>query len=191
VIGLVVLAAGASVRLGRPKQLLRHGGRSLLRAAAEEAVRSGCKPVVVVLGAEAERLEPELHGLDVSVVVNTRWREGMSTSVQAGIEALGAVDAAVMMLCDQPFVTAPLLRRLVEAHEQGRRLAACEYGGGLGVPALFDRALFPELQALEGDKGARKVLAAHAAEAARIPFPEGAVDVDTLEDYARLGNAGS
>jgi molybdenum cofactor cytidylyltransferase len=186
-IGVAVLAAGASVRMGRPKQLLRLGGRSLLRRAAEEAVGSGCAPVVVVLGAEAERLGPELHGLPVGVVLNARWAEGMSTSVRAGLEALQGhgVEAAILMLCDQPFVAAPLLRRLAATYREGRRLVACEYGGTLGVPALFDPTLFPELLALQGDRGARQVIAAHAAEAGRIPFPEGAVDLDTVEDYAR------
>jgi molybdenum cofactor cytidylyltransferase len=192
VIGAVVLAAGGSSRLGRPKQLLWHRGRSLLRRAAEEALASGCEPVVVVLGAEAGRLAPELAGLPVKPVVNERWADGMSTSLRLGVEALGpVVEACVLLLCDQPSVTAALLRGLVEAHRHGHRLAGCEYGDALGVPALFDRSLFPELLNLGGDRGARPVLAAHAAEAARIAFPEGVLDIDTPEDAARLAGAGS
>jgi len=192
-IGLVILAAGASTRMGIPKQLLAFRGRSLLRHAAEEALASGCRPVIVVLGAQAERLQEEVSGLPVRVVVNARWAEGMGTSIRAGIEALTAdpgvevVEAAVLAVCDQPYFSARIVRELIAAREQtGSAIAAAGYEGARGVPALFSRALFPELLALEGHEGARRVIQAHPDETLAVPFPEGAIDLDTPEDHARL-----
>jgi molybdenum cofactor cytidylyltransferase len=189
--GLVLLAAGASTRMGRPKQLLAFRGRTLLRGAAEGALASLCHPVVVVLGANAETIHPELHGLPLETVVNDAWAEGMGSSVRAGIAALEAVadvDSAVVMLCDQPFVTAGVIDRLVAAHARtGRPIAASEYEEALGVPALFHRSLFPALRALPGSAGARQLIARHPrSEVARVPLAHGAVDVDTPSDYGRL-----
>jgi molybdenum cofactor cytidylyltransferase len=194
-IGLVILAAGASTRMGAAKQLLPFRGRSLLRHATEEALASGCRPIVVVLGAHAEQLEQEISELPVRVVVNGRWSEGMGTSIQAGIEALTAgaggdeVVAAILAVCDQPFFSAGIIHELIAAHERsGRALVAATYEGTRGVPALFGRCLFPELTALDGHEGARRVIQAHPDETLAVPFPEGARDVDTPEDYARLMN---
>lgn len=192
-IAIVILAAGASTRLAVAKQLLTFRGRSLLRQAAEEALAAGGHPVLVVLGAHAARFHEEIGDLPVSVVVNARWSEGMGTSIRAGIEALtAAVDshevvAAVLTVCDQPFLSAALLRELITAHQRsGRALVATTYAGTRGVPALFSRSLFPELLALHGHEGARRVIQAHPDDTLVVPFPEGAFDIDTAEDYARL-----
>jgi molybdenum cofactor cytidylyltransferase len=189
--GVVVLAAGASSRLGSPKQLVTLGGRTLLRRAVETAVATGLGPVVVVLGAAADRCRPEVEGLDVAVVENAEWPSGMASSVRAGLAGVAAAapdaDAVLLTLCDQPFVTAELLSRLVSVRrETSASVVACEYAGALGVPALFGRELFGELAALEGESGARRVVARHAASARSVPFPEGAVDVDTPRDVERL-----
>src|SRR5437016_3635961 len=151
-ISVVILAAGASTRMGVPKQLLAFRGRSLLRRAAEEALASGCHPVVVVLGAYAQRLQEEIRGLPVRVVVNARWPEGMGTSVRAGIEALAAgagadeVEAAVLAVYDQPLFSARIVRELIAGHQRtGSPIVAAAYEGTRGVPALFSRSLFPEL----------------------------------------------
>jgi molybdenum cofactor cytidylyltransferase len=186
---VVLLAAGASTRMGTPKQLLAFRGRGLLRRTAEEAVASRCGPVIAVLGAHAPRLLGELADLPVRVVVNDAWETGMSTSVRAGIEALGEseVTAAILTVCDQPFLSDRLFRRLAGTHARtGRPIVAAAYEEILGVPALFHRSLFPELCALAGGEGARRVIEAHAAEAASIPFSLGAIDIDTPEDLARL-----
>lgn len=206
VVGIVVLAAGGSVRLGRPKQLVPFRGRTLLRHAVEVALGAAARPadaggptrpgvvgrypVVVVIGAEGARTRTELSGLRVLVVDNQRWREGLSTSLRAGLTGLDATadpDAALFTTCDQPRVTSQVLRRLIDAYAASRApVVACAYGGGLGVPALFDRSLFPELRALQGDAGARLVIAAHRDVAVPVPFPEAAVDVDTAADVAGL-----
>lgn len=192
-VGAILLAAGASRRMGVPKQLLGYGGQSLLRRAAEAALGSGARRVVAVLGADAGLLEPELAGLAVEVVVNPLWAEGMSTSLRAGLEALQAgpeppPEAVLLVLCDQPHVDARFLGRLVALQaREGAGIVASEYAGTVGVPALFAARFFPELAALAGDRGARQILLRHPGEVRLVEFPLGAVDVDTPEDYERLG----
>jgi molybdenum cofactor cytidylyltransferase len=177
--------------MGVPKQTLRFRGQSMLRRAALAALAAGCRPVVVVTGAHAEQSRGELGGLNVIEVVNALWETGMASSVRAGVEGLvgaapGAV-AAVLMLCDQPHVTAEVVSGLVAAHRAtGSAVVASVYGGGFGAPALFGRALFTELALLEGAAGAKQVIKRHAAEAHLLPFRGGEVDVDTPDDFSRL-----
>jgi molybdenum cofactor cytidylyltransferase len=195
-VGLVLLAAGGSTRLGAPKQMLPYQGRSLLRHAAEVAVASLCQPIIVVLGANAERLQQEVDQLPVRVVENLRWAEGMSTSVGAGIEALIGVsepiEAAVFMLCDQPFASSQIINEIVKAYTStGKPIVASQYREALGVPALFSRPLFSELTALSGDQGAKKVIAQHIHEVFGIAFPGGAIDIDTPKDYEQLLGSGN
>jgi molybdenum cofactor cytidylyltransferase len=188
-VGAVVLAAGASTRMGTPKQLLRFEGQTLLRRAALAALEAGCRPVVVVTGAHAKQTREELRGLGVLEVENELWETGMASSVRAGIGAVveSDADAVVLMLCDQPHVTSEIINALVEAHRAtGRSVVASRYGGGFGVPALFCRSLFDELLQLEGAAGAKQVVKSHAREAHFLSFPEGEADVDTPEDFARL-----
>jgi molybdenum cofactor cytidylyltransferase len=190
VIAAVVLAAGESSRLGRPKQLVEYRGRSLLRGAVEAAREAGCSPVVVVLGARAEAVRPEVDSLEVRVVVNDRWREGMGGSVRAGIAALAgpgpAIEAAVLTACDQPRLSADVLRGLIEAYrdrdDRLATMAACAYAGTLGAPALFAQQEFGRLLALRGDRGARDLLRSRVARVVQVSWPEGARDVDSPED---------
>jgi molybdenum cofactor cytidylyltransferase len=177
--------------MGTPKQLLLHEGQTLLRRAAETALASSCHPVVVVLGAQAEQVQVELDRLPVLIVENRRWEEGMSSSIRVGVEALVAedeeVDGAVIMLCDQPFVTVGVINELVETHRQtGKPIVASEYGKACGVPALFSNELFVEIAALKGSQGAKQIIANHPRDLATVSFPEGAVDVDTPKDYEQL-----
>ena len=193
-VGAIILAAGSSSRMGTPKQTLRFGGQTLLRRAALAALDAGCRPVIVVTGAHAEQSRGELHGLDVREVVNNLWDTGLASSVRAGLAALlesdASASAAVLLLCDQPHVTADVVAGLVAAHRAtGRPVVASEYGGSFGVPALFGRPLFAELARLEGGSGAKQVINRHAPQAHFIPFPDGAVDLDTPEDYSHLLSA--
>lgn len=185
---VVVLAAGGSSRMGRPKQMLPVGGRTLLRRTAETALE--CGPAVVVLGAAADRLATELAGLPVSVVVNPDWAKGPGTSVAVGVAAVealsGPADAIVFLLCDQPAVTAENVRRLVAVHETtGASMVASGYGESVGVPALFAREWFAALKALDPAAGAKQLLARHPDRVAVVPFPAGAIDLDTPADYER------
>ena len=196
-VGAIILAAGASTRLGEPKQLVRFEGQSLLRRATDAALASKCQTVVVVLGADASRTEKELHSLPVIVVHNERWSEGMSTSVRIGLEALEAnhgtnddnrvLDAAVLMPCDQPHLSPEVLNRLMEAHhETGQPIVVSGYSNTWGVPMLFARSLWPELHELNGSRGAKSVAVRHAEQVECVPFPGGAFDVDTRDDLERL-----
>jgi len=189
--GAVILAAGCSSRMGSPKQILQFRGMSLLRRAALAALDAGCSPVVVVTGARAELSRRELDGLDVREALNPHWETGMASSIGAGLEGLlGAdpdVDAAVLMLCDQPHVTPDVISGLVAAHRAtGKPVIASTYGGGFGVPALFGKPLFAELTRLEGRAGAKQVIERYASEAHFLPFRGGEVDVDTPDDFSRL-----
>lgn len=187
-IGVIILAAGASTRLGSPKQLLQYRGQSLLRHTVKVAIASGCQPIVVVLGAQAEQLAVEVQQLPVCVAENNRWPEGMSSSIQTGLTMLQSlkpsVKAVVVLLCDQPFVTTSLIQQLIEVqHRTGKLIVASEYANTVGVPALFSRDLFPVLMALQADRGARYVLQTQAQAVARVPFPLGEIDIDTSKDY--------
>lgn len=190
-VGAVILAAGSSSRMGSPKQILPFRGKSLLRHAALAALGAGCSPVIVVTGAYAELSRRELEGLDVREVLNPQWETGMASSIGTGLEGLLDADpdaaAAVLMLCDQPHVTADVLSDLAEAHRvTGSPVIASTYGGSFGVPALFSRSLFAELARLEGRAGAKQVIKRYASEARFLPFPGGEVDVDTRDDFSRL-----
>ena len=190
-VGAVILAAGASTRMGRPKQLLQFGGETMLRRAASVALEAGCRPVVVVTGAHATASRKALRGLDVREAENQQWESGISSSVRVGIEALVTANpqsaAVVLMLCDQPFVTREIIAQLVAAHlETGRSIVASRYGGSYGVPALFGKVHFAELTTLEGAAGAKQVIQKHLAKVHLLPFPEGEIDIDTPDDLARL-----
>ena len=185
-IGVIILAAGESSRMGQPKQLLRYGGQSLLRHAAETAIESLWNRTVVVIGNEARRMKTELAGLPVSIVENENWRAGMSSSIRAGMAELAPddPDAVIVMLCDQPLLTAEILNDLIFTHiKSGEPIVASTYGGIQGAPALFTREIFPDLTSLTGDEGARRVILNHPDSVATIAFPQGAFDVDTPREY--------
>lgn len=190
-VGVVLLAAGGSSRLGHPKQLLVHKGKTLVRRAAEAAVTAGCEPVVVVLGAQAEAVAAELAGLPLHTVRNEAWESGLGSSLRVGLRALEAqgqaVDGALVMLCDQLQVDASHLRALVNAFQRTEApIIASGYEGTRGVPALFSRAIFPELEALAPNEGARGVIARQPSRVVEIPLEGGGEDVDREADLSRL-----
>ena len=177
--------------MGSPKQTLQYRGESLLRRAALAALGAGCRPVIVVTGAHSELSRRELDGLDVREVLNTRWETGMASSIRAGVGGLvhadPDADAAVLLLCDQPHVTADVISHLVAAHRAtGRPVVASVYGGSFGAPALFGRTIFSDLARLEGVAGAKQLIKRFASEAHFLPFRGGEVDVDTPDDFSRL-----
>lgn len=188
--GLVLLAAGASVRLGRPKQLVEVGGKALIVCAVEAALASAAWPVVVVLGAHAARIRPLLARLPVFIAENPAWTEGMASSLRTGLQTLQsfsrALDGALVALVDQPAFSADVIARLVTAQRSsGRSIAAARYDGHAGVPALFMRRHFAALAALEGDAGARTLLSRCADDVTPVDLPELALDLDTPGDFAR------
>jgi molybdenum cofactor cytidylyltransferase len=187
----VILAAGASTRLGQTKQLIRVGGETLLRRTARLALEAGCAPVMAVLGYEAERLRPEVEAVGAAVTVNPRWRDGMGASLRWGMEALCAQEArpesVLLLVCDQPRLSAEHVRALLERHaEGGAAITASLYGGRPGVPAIFAAGVFPELLMSAGDRGAREVIRKDARRVQTVAWPDGELDLDRPEDLGRL-----
>ena len=187
--GVVILAAGASTRMGQPKQLLELQGRPLVVRAVEAALASPAWPVVVVLGANAEKIRPVLTPFPVLLTENPAWAEGMAASIRAGVSTLHEfsrhIDAAVIALCDQPAFSADIIAQLVATQRAtGRSVVAARYAGRHGAPALFLREHFPTLTALTGEEGARTLLNGAPERVASIDLPDLAVDLDTPEDFA-------
>lgn len=193
-IGIVVLAAGASIRLGKPKQLLQFNEKSLLGHVADAAVNSNANNVIVVLGANADMIAKEIDKIKFHVIVNAEWEEGMASSVRIGLKTLQklspSVDAVIFMVCDQPFVTSSVLNDLINTQNAtGKAIVTCNYGETIGPPALFHKSLFPELMQLRGDAGARKIIQQHGDDVATVLFTKGKIDIDTKEDYEALQNS--
>src|SRR5438552_2545192 len=170
----LILAAGAATRMGRPKQLLDWDGRPLVRAAAETALAARLGPVLAVVGSAQAEVVAALAGLPLQIVPNPDYADGQSTSLRAGIAALPpGVEAVVVLLGDQPFVTAAMVERLVaEWRASASPIVAPVYAGQRGNPVLFARAVFPELLAIQGDRGARVVLAANPARIRPVLFDD-------------------
>jgi molybdenum cofactor cytidylyltransferase len=180
----VILAAGGSSRLGRPKQLVQFRGLSLLRRAAETACASRADEVVAVLGHDAPGMRSDIEGLRVRVLENPLWRDGISSSIRRAITSISPEsDGALLMVCDQLRLTVSHLDALIDAFGRAPdRPVASAYGESAGVPALFPRALFGELLLLKGDRGAKRVLLAHREILVTLPWPDGRLDVDTAPD---------
>ncbi len=192
--GAIILAAGASTRMGQPKQLLPIAGRPLIVHAAEAALAGGAWPVVVVLGAHAEKIRPALARLPVLTVENSAWPEGMASSIRTGITTLRqfsrTLDAALLALCDQPAFSAAVIAQLLAAQRAtGRTIVAAHYNARHGAPALLLREHFPTLAALTGEAGARDLLNGTPDHVAAVDLPALAHDLDTPADYAALNTA--
>ncbi|MBV8147247.1 MAG: nucleotidyltransferase family protein [Gammaproteobacteria bacterium] len=184
----IVLAAGASTRFGSAKQLVRVAGRPLLHTAVTRAAEVTGTALIVVLGSGAAQLAPLLKHTAASIVINQEWREGLASSIRAGVARLPAACSAVLLLlADQAAVTADDLRRLAGSwRKQPHHIAAALYGGFCGAPAIFPRSSFRALSELRGDTGARGLLTRNADRVVRVPMPSAAVDVDTPEDLLAL-----
>lgn len=187
----LVLAAGESRRMGgRLKQLAEVAGEPMVRRAVRLALEAVPGRVVVVVGAGAEQVARAVRdlGARLVVVLNPDFARGMSTSLKAGVASLPeGVPGVLVMLADQPAVTASLLGRL-QAAWPGHLAAACRYpDGGLGPPCILGREVWREVEALEGDEGARRILRRLGPGVAAVdPSPEELADVDTPQDLDRL-----
>ena len=190
-VACLILAAGAATRMGKLKQLLPFRGKPLVRHVIERAHAAGFKPIVVVVGAEADAVRAAIATEPVEIVENRRWARGMGSSIAAGMRELQAEQseaaAVAILLADQPLVTAEGLSAMREALIQGAaEIVAAEYEGVVGVPALFRRLLFRRLAMLPAEAGARQLVRSPGLQVLPFPMPEAGVDVDTPEDYAGL-----
>ena len=187
----IIAAAGSSSRLGQPKQLLIIEGEPMLQRAARIASEAGASPVFVVLGAHRQLIERQVDLASAKVIINEAWGEGMASSIRMGMEALTTdapeASGVLLMICDQPRVTAEHLRRMLEAFSRSTENAvASVYANRLGTPAIFPRAAFDPLSALQGDSGARGLLARPSWPVTEIPLNGGEIDIDTPEDLIQL-----
>jgi molybdenum cofactor cytidylyltransferase len=184
----IVLAAGASTRLGRNKLFIDLEGESLLRRAVRRVSAAGLDPVIVVLGHEAERARQELVGLDCVPVLNTEYLRGVNSSVRAGIAAVSQSAAAVVVLADMPFVTAEMIATLADRYQTSTApLVISDYGGVNAPPMLYDRSLFEELLSMEGEGCGKQVVKRHRHKAIAVSWPsERLLDLDVPDDYDRV-----
>jgi len=160
----------------------------------DTANASEASPVVLVLGANAELLEKEVEDKKIHIAVNKDWSEGMASSVRCGLNTLmhiaPVVDSAIIMVCDQPFVTSSLLNQLIVTQRQtGKPIVTSKYETAIGPPALFYKTVFPELLQLKGDAGARKIIEQRRTDVTTVPFDKGIIDIDTEDDYKALQGA--
>lgn len=189
-IGVIILAAGQSKRLGQPKQLLTLGEKTLLQHTIDISLKLGL-PTFVVLGANEKSISPTIQQENIHIVINDQWEEGMASSIRKGISALTQVylqtDGVIILVCDQPFIDSAILEILIkEQKNNDLKAIACSYSNRLGTPALFHKSLFKELMELKGDVGARQILNNHSEEIASIEFRNGKWDVDTLDDFLEI-----
>jgi CTP:molybdopterin cytidylyltransferase MocA len=186
-VACAILAAGASRRLGQPKQLLVHRGQPLVRLAAQSVWHSRASACALVVGAGGDAVRAALGALSFEVLNNSDWEEGMASSIRLAVAWArdGNCDALLLTLCDQPRLSAAHLDRLIEEFERSERCVASGYAAKNGVPALFPKACFETLSRLRGDAGASRLLNG-SAPVATVSWPEGELDVDTAESAQRL-----
>ncbi|WP_194776999.1 nucleotidyltransferase family protein [Pararhodonellum marinum] len=186
---VLILAAGASTRLGRPKQLLGPSGESLLEKSLKAALGLKNVTCLVMLGAHHEVIGQRLSEYSAHFLVNTDWESGMSSSLKKGLKLLIDTedpDQVVLMVCDQPYVDTTLLQKLIDKQQSSKKdIIACTYEDNLGVPSLFTRTYFHKLLHLEGQDGAKKIIYQEENDRETVDFPEGIFDIDTWKDYAK------
>ena len=181
------MAAGESRRLDTPKQLLRWQGEYFINHAISVAGESALDQVVVVLGCHAEKIQAVIHDADVGILRNDEWKSGLGSSIRAGILAMGKeIDAAIILLADQPFVTSELINTLIEeATNTSVEVVATRVDGVQCNPVLFKQHLFQKLARLSGDRGAKMMLSDHKVKWVDWKDVRVLIDIDTPQDYAK------
>jgi len=187
----IILAAGRSSRLGKPKQLLNYQGKTLLEHTIHAVKESSVQSIILVLGSGFESVINEIDINGLHIIKNDNWETGIASSIVSGINALYDIaplpDAAILMVCDQPFVTGSLLDELIAAQKTtGKPIIASKYEDTIGTPALFHKSFFLQLIGLKGDSGAKKIMQQYPDEVTTISFPLGSIDIDTPDDYESL-----
>jgi molybdenum cofactor cytidylyltransferase len=190
-LAIILLAAGSSSRMGQSKQLLAIDGQPLLLRSAEAALGAGADKTIAVLGSGEGAHRKVIHHLPLEIIYNPDWEKGMGTSIRLGLSSavklVGGLEAVMIVVCDQPFVTSLHLKKLIEQYRAtGNSIVASAYSKTMGVPALFHRSLFPKLFSLEDGEGAKTILMDHTDSVLSVDFPKGAIDLDTPEDYSEF-----
>ncbi len=190
-IGVVILAAGSSSRLGYPKQLVTFRGKVLLQHIIDVANSIAFDSKVLVLGANSSEINEKLELRNFEVVLNNNWQEGMASSIREGIEKSlilkNGLEHLLILLSDQPFVTSENIQKLIKVQMKSNSQATfSEYARNVGVPAIFSSEAFLDLQKLEGDQGAKKLIYKANFNFQTVTFEKGNFDVDTVEDVELL-----
>ncbi len=190
-VGGILLAAGGSTRLGYPKQLLELDGKTLVEIALEKILQILPQTITVVTGGSAEKVRAKLKGKNINLAYNENWQSGMASSIKTGMQnllkRLPEVDAVMICLCDQPFLTSDHLEALLKATEdKPQKIIASHYNNLASVPAIFKKSVFEDLLNLEGQQGARRVIRKSEEQTFTVPFAKGIYDVDTVEDWEKI-----
>lgn len=189
-IGLVLLAAGGSIRLGRPKQLIRFNGKTLIQHAIDSAVDVPLKSRVLVLGSSEDQILGMIDTKSFHTCRNENWEDGMASSLKKGIKESLRIEpnlnAILILVSDQPFISMELLNEMIELYKSQSSIVVCQYGDVKGVPVLFGSKYFNELLQLSGDQGARKIMMKYEKMQSVVKFDQGNFDIDTMEDLDRL-----
>jgi molybdenum cofactor cytidylyltransferase len=190
-IGIIILAAGNSSRLGRPKQLLEYKESTLLKNTVSEALKVENSFVIVVTGSNHDLIEKELNLPQITFSFNSDWENGMSSSIVNGIKELMLLnpkcEQCVLAVCDQPFVSSLIFKNLIKEHHTAQKgIVASAYSETLGTPVLFHKKYFQDLLELKGQEGAKKLIKKYAEDVVSVLFEKGNIDIDTEEDYFKL-----
>ncbi len=188
---IIILAAGNSSRLGRPKQLLEYKETTLLKNTISEALSVENSFVILVTGSNNNLIEKELNSSEITIAFNSEWESGMSSSIIKGIQEVlflnSDCESCILTVCDQPFVTSSVFKNLMKESERAKKgIAASAYSETLGTPVLFRKKYFEELLKLRGQEGAKKLIKKYAEDVASVLFEKGNIDIDTEEDYKKL-----
>jgi molybdenum cofactor cytidylyltransferase len=190
-IACLLLAAGSSSRMGKPKMLLPFNGKTLLQHAIDEVNKLSDNKLLVVTGRHHDLTEKILLEQKISFVENKNWEEGMGSSIQTGmqyiLEKYSEPENVIILVCDQPYLSSSLLLQLIAAQEQtGRGISVSAYDNTFGTPVLFTKKYFNQLVLFNGQAGAKKIVYQFIEDTVAVDFPKGNIDIDTLEDYEQL-----
>lgn len=188
---VLMIAAGESKRMGSPKQLLVVEGETIINRMIHIVKKAVNFPTYVILGAFAETIQAQFPNLEINIVNNTHWQEGMASSIRLGLNTakaqIPALDGVMVVLCDQPYITESTITALLQLQkEKDTPMAAAYYDDVMGTPALFHSRIFNELLSLKGDMGAKRIIQSRPEKVAKLHFEKGLLDIDTKEDYQAL-----
>ena len=188
---VVIIAAGESKRLGSPKQLLLLDKDSILNRLIKMVQKAVDFPIYLILGASAEKIKAQLPNVNLNIVENTEWQEGMGSSIRSGVKAVAESanqhDGVLILVCDQPYLSESAIQSLISLQAiKNTAIVASFYANIAGTPALFHKSVFSDLLALKGDQGAKRIIQERDQELAKLQFEKGVLDIDTPEDYQQL-----
>ena len=180
--------------MGQPKQLLPYRGQTLLSHVIQCALASSCSSVIVILGANADKIEPSIKRFPVKIIRNPDWSQGVSSSIRCGVEYIREqsfnslnMNGMIFLVCDQPLISTKIIEQLIAYYnKQKQSIIACCYDKTIGTPVLFDNSFCSELLQLQGDQGAKKIIQKYREQVTAIRFPNGEIDLDTFAEYQQF-----